>query len=264
MKTALVNRVSISYRDEGEGKPLIFLHAFPLSQRMWDDQVAAFSGTRRVITFDWRGFGESSLAESSSDMTAFADDLAALMDFLGIERAVICGLSMGGYAALSFLRTYADRLEALILADTRATADTDEGRRNRLAMTALVREDGPTAIVEQMTSRLLGAKSLRNNPGAVQRVRKMIEANRSEGIARALLGMAARPDSTALLSEIRCPTLIVVGQDDILTPPSESEAMAREIAGSKLAIIPGVGHLPNIEAPEEFNRILAEFLSSQP
>jgi 3-oxoadipate enol-lactonase len=264
MKTALINNVSISYRDEGTGKPIVFLHAFPLSQRMWDDQAAAFSLAHRVITFDWRGFGESSLPESPSDMTAFADDLAGLMDFLELDRAVICGLSMGGYAAFSFLRTYAHRVEALILADTRATADTEEGRRNRLTMTSLVREEGPSAIVEQMTSRLLGAKSLHDNPHAVGRVRTMIEANRSEGIARALLGMAARPDSTALLADVRCPTLIIVGEDDVLTPPSESEAMARGIAGSKLSIIPGVGHLPNIENPHEFNRILEEFLSTLP
>lgn len=264
MKTALVNSVSISYRDEGEGMPLIFLHAFPLSQRMWDDQVAAFSGTHRVITFDWRGFGESSLPESSSDMSSFAEDLAGLMDCLRIDRAVICGLSMGGYAALSFLRTYAHRVEALILADTRATADTEEGRRNRLTMAALVREEGPGAIVNQMISRLLGAKSIDNNPGVVSRVRAMIEKNCSDGIARALVGMAVRPDSTSLLSQLRCPTLVIVGEDDLLTPPSDAEAMATLIPGAKLAVIKGVGHLPNIEWPAEFNRILEGFLLSLP
>ena len=261
MKTALINNVSISYRDEGSGQPLVFLHAFPLSQRMWDDQVAAFVGTYRVITLDWRGFGESSLADSS-EMADFAADLNGLLDLLGIDRAVICGLSMGGYAAFSFLRTCAHRVETLILADTRATPDTDEGRANRMTMAKLVREEGPSSLVDQLIPRFLSAKSIQANSDAVGRVRAMIEANRSEAIALALFGMAARPDSRALLADIRCPTLIVVGEDDVLTPPSEAELMANGIAGSQLVIMKNVGHLPNLENPVEFNRVLQEFLSS--
>ena len=136
MKTASINDVSISYRDEGRGKPLVFLHAFPLSQRMWDDQLAAFVGSFRVITLDWRGFGESSLAESS-EMTDFAADLEGLLEWLKIDQAVICGLSMGGYAAFRFFETCSHRIEALILADTRATPDTEEGRANRMVMADL-------------------------------------------------------------------------------------------------------------------------------
>jgi len=264
MKTASINGVEIRYRDEGTGRPLVFLHAFPLSQKMWNDQVAAFAPSFRVITFDWRGFGESSLPEGSSEMASFADDLIGLLDLLEIDRAVICGLSMGGYAAFSFLSNHANRVKALILADTRATADTEEGRNNRLTMAALVREKGPTAIVEQMTGRLLGAKTIKGNPEAVARVRSMIEANQSEGIARALLGMAARPDSTPLLATIACPTLIVVGEDDVLTPPADAKAMSAGIAGAELEIISNVGHLPNIESPSEFNRILQGFLDRLP
>ena len=131
--------MEICYRDEGKGQPLVFLHAFPLDQSMWDDQVSHFATGYRVITLDWRGFGKSSLGEGPSTMAAFASDLAGLLDSLKIERATICGLSMGGYAAMAFLREHGHRVQALVLADTRATADTDEARQNRLKMAALAR-----------------------------------------------------------------------------------------------------------------------------
>ncbi len=262
MKTARVNNVVLSYRDSGSGNPLVFLHAFPLNQSMWNDQVAEFSKTFRVITLDWRGFGGSSLSEEPSTMAIYADDLAGLLDHLEIDRATICGLSMGGYAAFSFLGKYPDRIEALVLADTRATSDSEATRENRRLMAVLAREKGPAAIADQIVSKLLGSKTMANNPAIVARVRTMIEGNGAEGIARALLGMAERPDSTPLLAGIRCQTLIVVGEDDSLTPPSEAELMAKSVAGAQLAIIPGVGHLPNLELPQEFNRVVRAFLSS--
>ena len=225
MKTTRVNDVELCYRDAGEGQPIVFLHAFPLDQTMWDDQVSHFSSSYRVITLDWRGFGKSSLGEGPSTMAAFASDVAALLDFLKIDKATICGLSMGGYAAMSFVREHADRVRALVLADTRAAADTDEGRQNRLKMAALAREEGPAAIAEQMITKLLGATTLSTRANVVERVRAMILANRREGIARALIGMAERPDSTSVLSGITFPVLIVVGEEDTLTPPAEAEVM---------------------------------------
>ncbi|MEP7273872.1 MAG: alpha/beta fold hydrolase [Acidobacteriota bacterium] len=262
MKNVEINNVSIAYRDAGSGAPLVLLHAFPLNQSFWDDQVAAFAPSFRVITLDWRGFGESGLGETPSSMDVFSEDLSALLDFLQIEKVTLCGVSMGGYAAFSFLRKYPHRVSALVLADTRSTSDTEEARANRLKMAALAREQGSPIIADQMIPKLLGAGTLANNPAVAARVRAMIEANSGEGIARALLGMAERRDSTPLLPGIKCKTLVIVGEDDTLTPPKDSEAMATAIPGARLVIIPGVGHLSNIENPSEFNRVLGEFLST--
>ncbi len=262
MKTIRLDDVEICYRDEGSGQPLVFLHAFPLDQTMWDDQVSHFSASYRVITLDWRGFGKSSLGEGPSTMAAFASDLTALLDFLRIESAVICGLSMGGYAAMSFLRNHSDRVRALVLADTRATADSDEGRENRLKMAAVAREEGPGAIADQMISRLLGSTTLSTRANVVERVRAMILANRREGIARALLGMAERTDSTSVLAGVTCPVLVVVGEEDTLTPLAEAEAMSKVIPRSEMAALKRVGHLANLEDPQPFNAVISRFLSS--
>ena len=250
----------LACRDEGAGLPIIFLHAFPLSQRMWDEQITAFSLANRVITFDWRGFGESELCGDSFLMETFADDLAGLMDGLKIDRAVVCGLSMGGYAAFAFYRTYADRVAALILSDTRAGTDTEEGKRGRYEMADKALQTGSSAIAEIVISKLLGPLTLQHKPQVIATVKAVIAANRPEAIAAAQRGMAERQDSTDLLSKISCPTLIIVGSDDALTPPSEAEKMHNQIPGSTFVIINQAGHLPNLEQPEEFNRVVADFL----
>jgi 3-oxoadipate enol-lactonase len=261
-----MNRINgIAYRDEGAGRPIVFLHAFPLNQTMWDEQVAVFASNYRVITFDWRGFGESQLGNGISTMEDFADDLAGLLHRLSIEQAIICGLSMGGYASFAFHRKYSEKISALILADTRATADTEEGKRGRYEMAELARNKGAPALTEalfdKMLPRLLGETTQRTKPAVVERVKAMIESGQPEGIAQALLAMAVRPDSTSLLPQVGCPTLIVVGNEDKLTPPSESENMDQAIPDSTLAIIDDAGHLSNIEQPESFNYVISRFLS---
>lgn len=261
MKKAAVNGIEIAYRDEGDGNPIVFLHAFPLNQTMWDGQVKAFCENHRVITFDWRGFGKSTLGTESTTMNLFADDLACLLDALGVDLATICGLSMGGYAALAFYRKYADRVSALILADTRANRDTEEGKRARYEMAELARKSGPSALVEIMIPRLIGATTLQNNPRVAKRVQNMIESNSAEGIAQALLGMAERDDSTDLLAQINCPTLVIAGSEDKLTPPSEAEKMSEAICNANFEVISGAGHLPNIEQPGDFNRVITQFLN---
>jgi pimeloyl-ACP methyl ester carboxylesterase len=261
MKKLKVNNAEIAYRDEGAGEPIVFLHAFPLNQTMWDEQVAALAPTYRVITFDWRGFGQSGLGTTDSIMPAFADDLAELLNQLQIERATICGLSMGGYAAFAFYRTYASRVKALILCDTRAAADTDEGKRGRYEMAEVARSKGAAAIAEKMIPRLLGDTTLQSNVDAAKRVRGMIETAHAEGIAQALFGMARRGDSTDLLPRIDCPTLIIVGNEDKLTPQSEAEKMSRLIKTAKLEVIGEAGHLSNLEQPITFNLAVSEFLN---
>jgi len=251
----------IDYRDEGSGDPIVFLHAFPLNQTMWDDQVVEFAANHRVITFDWRGFGESPLGKGFSTMEDFADDLAGLLDGLSIEKAVICGLSMGGYASFAFHRKYPERISALVLADTRAAADNEEGRRGRFEMADLVRRNGAAALVDRMLPRLLGETTLLEKPAVVERLRVMIESGDPEGIAQALLAMADRADSVGMLPNIACPALIIVGNEDKLTPPAESEKIVQAIPDSTIAIIDHAGHLSNLEQPASFNSVLSVFLT---
>lgn len=260
MNNLRINNVELAYRDESTGEPIVFLHAFPLNQTMWDNQVAEFQSTNRIITFDWRGFGDSSVGSENHGLTGFADDLASLLDELKIQRATICGLSMGGYSAFAFYRKYANRVKALILCDTRATADTDEGKKSRYEMAELARQRGASALVETMIPKLLGESTLKTKPEIVAKVKKMIEGAHPEGIAQALIGMAQRADSTDLLAGITCPTLIVVGKEDKLTPPSDAEKMNQSIAFSHLQIIENAGHLPNLEEPDSFNQALGNFL----
>jgi 3-oxoadipate enol-lactonase len=261
MKKIKVNDVELAYRDEGSGKPLVFLHAFPLNQTMWDEQVAEFASSHRVITFDWRGFGESGMSSTQSSMPVFADDLAELLNLLEIENATICGLSMGGYAAFAFYRKYAERVNGLILCDTRATADNDEGKRGRYEMAELARIKGASAIGEKMIPKLIGETTLKNHPNVADRIRSMIEAAHPEGIAQALIGMAQRENSTDLLPQISCPTLIVVGAQDKLTPPPDAENLARSITASSLDVINNAGHLSNLEQPASFNQAIGKFLN---
>ncbi|MFN0111207.1 MAG: alpha/beta fold hydrolase [Blastocatellia bacterium] len=261
MKTLNVNGVELAYQDEGKGAPVVFLHAFPLNQTMWNEQVAEFSATHRIITLDWRGFGDSSLGAENSSPSIFADDLAGLLDRLKIERATICGLSMGGYSAFAFYRKHAERVSALILCDTRATADSEEGKQARFEMAETARRNGASAMIEPMIPRLLGETTRQTKPAIIERVTKMIEVAQPEGIAQALIGMACRNDSTDLLPQISCPTLIVVGEEDKLTPPSDAENMHRAIASSQLQIINQAGHLPNLETTATFNRIVGQFLN---
>lgn len=256
-----VNGVQVAYRDEGAGEAVVFLHAFPLNQTMWDEQVAALSRNYRVITCDWRGFGASDVGDAGATMDIFADDLAALLNELQIERATICGLSMGGYAAFAFYRKYANRVKALLLADTRATADTEEGKQGRYEMAELARKSGAEALVEPMMPKLLGATSLQSKPALVERVQQMIRAAQAEGIAQALLGMAQRADATDMLAQITCPTLIIVGSEDKLTPPSDAEKMSQAIPSAQLEVIAQAGHLSNLEQSEAFNRLVADFLN---
>lgn len=260
MNKVKIDDVEIAYQDIGFGDPLVFLHAFPLNQKMWDAQLSELSLSHRIITFDWRGFGESSSGTKDSSMPVFADDLAGLLDHLEIENANICGLSMGGYVALSFFRQYPDRIMSLILCDTKATADTDDGKRARYELADSVRREGPSALTSMMIPKLLGSTSLQNNPEVVKLVQEIIEQSQPEGVARALIGMAARIDSTDLLEKISKPTMIIVGKEDILTPPDEAIKMSKSIASSQLNVIKGAGHLPNMERPEDFNQCLNNFL----
>lgn len=256
-----IGRVELSWEEAGRGTPVVLLHAFPLNRKMWAPQAEALAGRCRVITPDFRGHGESGVAEEDSTMERLAEDVRGLLDHLKLERVALGGLSMGGYVALAFVRRWPERVRALVLADTRAGADTEEGRKGRYETAALAEREGSAAIADLMVPKLLGPATLEHKPEVVAAVREMILEASPAGIAAALRGMAARPASFDLLPQIECPTLIVVGEQDGLTPPADSEAMAKAIPNSKLVKISEAGHLSGLEQPAIFNRSLEKFLA---
>lgn len=258
---ALLGGAEIAYEEEGEGPAVLFLHAFPLGLEMWDAQVEALAGPRRVVRFDARGFGESPPGEGPLTMDGIADDAAALLDLLGIERAVVCGCSMGGYAALAFVRRHARRLAALVLQDTKATPDTEEARASRAVLAQRVLAEGPAAALEAYLPKLVGETSRRERPEVVALVKRLALAAAPTGIAHALAGLAARVDSRPTLAAIRVPLLVLVGEEDVLTPPSDAEAILAGVAGARLVRVPGAGHLANLEQPAAVNAALATFLA---
>ena len=257
---ARINGLNLAYTDQGQGQPVVFLHAFPQSRAMWTSQVEALSKTYRVVTLDFRGFGESDAPLWHYTLEQFADDVAGLFDHLAIKQAVLVGLSMGGYTLFAFYRTYADRVKGLVLADTRAQADTEEGRAGRFAMAQTAHTKGAAAIADIMLPKLLSPVALQTKPDLVWQVREAIEQTQISGIAGALMAMAGRPDSVSLLTQIARPTLIITGELDGPTPPADGRLMAERIPGARLEIIPQAGHLSNLEQPEAFNTAVRAFL----
>ena len=259
---ARINGISLAYSDKGTGVPLVFLHAFPLNRTMWAQQEAVLSVKCRVITIDLRGHGESDAPLWHYTLEQAADDVRALLDQLSIQQAVFVGLSMGGYILLAFYRKYAERVKGMVLADTRAQADTAEGKEGRFQMAQTAYKKGPAAIADIMIPKLLSPVTVQTRTEIVQNVRAMIESNQISGIAGDLMAMAERQDSVPLLKQIACPTQIIVGGLDQATPPSDARLMAEQIPGARLALIPNAAHLANLEQPESFNQILASFVSS--
>jgi pimeloyl-ACP methyl ester carboxylesterase len=257
-----VNQADIAYDDHGIGLPVIFLHAFPLNRTMWSDLMPALLNEQRfrLVALDWRGFGESEINTNRSTMELLADDVAALMDALGMQQAVLCALSMGGYVAFAFLRKYPERVRGLILADTRPGADSAEGKTNREKVARLAEEQGSGAIADLQIPNLLSNDTRQHHPDVEARVREMINAATPSGIAAASRGMAARIDSSDQLSRIGCPTLVLVGEHDGLTPPTVARDYATGIPGAHFAVIPQAGHLSNLEQPSAFLQVVREFL----
>jgi 3-oxoadipate enol-lactonase len=244
---------------------LLLVHGFPFSSAMWRPQLESLPLGWRVVAPDLRGFGASPAAGTDVlTMDAMADDLAALLDELGVRTAVFCGLSMGGYIAFAMLRRHAARLRALVLCDTRPGADTDEARRGRLEGAALVTAQGTAPLIDSLLPKLLSAETRRDRPEVEQEVREMMQAQPAETVAAALRGMAARPDSTPLLRSIVVPTRIIVGAADQITPVGEAQLMARAIPGALLEVIPDAGHMPNLENQDAFDRVLDGFLLTLP
>lgn len=227
---------------------------------MWEAQIQALSGSVRVIAPDLPGFGKSARQDLPS-IPEMARAVAELLDQLDVkEPAMVGGLSMGGYVAFEFLRIFPSRVSALGLFSTRAAPDTPEGRENRLKTAQKIRTEGLGSFPEAVMPRLVGRTTLESRPAVVEQVTRLILANEPEGVADALQAMADRRDSSDLLGGITCPALVIAGDEDAFIPISEAEALARAIPGTKLEVVPGAGHLVNLESPEVFQRALAAFI----
>ena len=259
-----VNGVNLAVDVRGEGPPVLFVHGYPLDRTLWQHPLNTLTGFRRIAP-DLRGLGLSDAPDLGYSMATYADDLAALLDALQADQVVLCGLSMGGYIALEFARRYRSRLRGLVLMDTRAETDAPEVRKAREAAMQLAREKGAGAIATQLLPSLFAPGADKLMPQAVERVRSMIEVAPVKGIIGALSAMRDRPDSTATLAELDgLPTLVVVGDQDQISPPAVARAMSGAIPGAMLSVIPGAGHLPPVEQPIATTRVLTEFLQSLP
>jgi pimeloyl-ACP methyl ester carboxylesterase len=253
---------------EGDGDAVVLVHGFPLDGRMWAPQVATLRERYRVIVPDVLGFGPAGPGPDhdpdgapADGLPGAADGLAALLDDLGIDRAVLCGCSMGGYIALAFLRRHPGRLRALVLVDTRADADSEQILRRRRAQLDRLAAEGVGSLPEELLPRYVGETSHATRPAVVEALTRMILEQDPRAVAGALRAMAARPDSTPLLRAVTVPALVVVGEEDVLAPPPTARAMATAIPGAKFAEIPYAGHLPSLEVPDELDRVLQQFLS---
>ena len=237
---------------------LLFLHGFPFGPRLW---------SRQREFFEARGFRTAApdlrLETSPATMERMAETAVREMDAAGMERAVVVGFSMGGYAALAMTAHHPERVAGLVLTDTRAGSDTEEGKANRKKLAETVLEKGPAAAVDALLGKLLSPATAEGRPDIVREAERMMLEASPAAIAAASLGMAERPDRSALLPGIRVPALVIVGEDDRITPPSEARAMAAAIPGGKLHMIPKAGHLSMLERPDAFNGALHAWLSDR-
>jgi pimeloyl-ACP methyl ester carboxylesterase len=247
----------IGFDDRGTGPATVLLHPFPLTRTTWAGLADALATRRRVIAVDARGFGDTPLGGSSFSIADLADDVAALLDRLAIPRATILGMSMGGYAALAFAARHRERLSALVLADTRAAADSAETRAARAAALAAV-DAGPTPYLAASLPRLLAPDA----PLALVAHLRARAETRAASLRAGIEALRDRPDRSGELGAIACPTLVVCGTEDQVTPAAEMKQIAAAISGARFVPIAGAGHLSHVEAPGPFLHAVTSFLDA--
>ena len=269
MPKVRVNGVETAYlyhqvRSHHQGDPpILLIHGFPYSKSMWDEQVRELGEEFQMITYDLRGHGESQATPGPYTMEALADDVNALLETLRIQKVSLGGFSMGGYVALAFYRKYPERVDKLLLLDTRPQADSEQAKQGRETLAQQVEKEGNKALAESLPARMLTPATVAKRPEIVKSARDMILAASPQGIAGAARGMALRRDQTDLLSRIAVPTLVLVGERDAVTPPGDSELMASRIPNAKLVKISGAAHLSNLEKPQEFSEAIHDFLHGE-
>lgn len=264
MATTTFGEITIGFDDVGDGEPVVFVHGHPFDRSMWDPQLDAFSDRHRVIAADLRGYGESTVVSGTTTLGTFADDIAALLDHVAIDRAVLCGLSMGGQIVMEFVRRFPHRVRGLVFADTSATAETAEGKAGRYGLADRLQREGMTAYADEVLPKMVAPANIDAMPGVAKHVSTMMRNTSPVGAAAALRGRAVRPDYRELLASLTTPTLVVVGAEDEFTPVEVARDIHDRIADSSLAVIPGAGHLPNLERTEEFDAVLRDFLNGLP
>lgn len=262
MKTISISpALSISYRQEGQGAPLVFLHAFPLSSAMWSAQIEEFSRDCEVLAPDFRGIGQTSAFSEKPSLQTLASDLAAWLEAIDVYEAItLCGISLGGYVALEFARTYPEKLRGLILCDTRADADSPDAKKSRGEMIEFAQTNDGRAIAQKMLPKLLGETTLRENPKVAQKMKQLAAPNSGENLSKLIAAMRDRRDSSDFLPQIAVPTLVIGGSEDAVSPPDVMAQMATQIPHARYITIEGAGHLSNLEKPAEFNREVRAFL----
>ena len=255
-----INGIALYENGPREGRPVIFIHGFPFNHTMWAPQLQEFSKTYRVISYDLRGHGKSDVGDGQYTVELFVDDLLMIMDHLKIERAVLCGLSLGGYIALRAVERQMDRFNGLVLCDTKSEVDSNEAKIKRAAAIVAVKKDGVGKFSGEFVKMVLSENTFKAKPELVEFVLGLIRGNTPLGICGALLALAARTDTTAALVKIVLPVQILVGEHDKLTPPSVSESMLKALPNAAMHVVPEAGHLSNLENPAVFNKKLLAFL----
>jgi len=260
----IVNELTVSFTDQGpdNAPTIIFIHGFPLNKTMWDNQVELLKNDFRVITYDIRGHGESDAGNEAFSIDLFVSDLIGFMDGLEIKKSSICGLSMGGYIALKAIENYPDRFETLVLCDTTCTADSTEVKEKRMKTVESIIKNGVNKYAEESIPNLFSAESVKLNVGEIASVKEMILDTSELVLCSTLLALASRKETCTKLAEINIPVLILVGDQDTLTPPATAKFMHENIKNSTLEVIENAAHLSNLENPELFNQHLKEFFDS--
>lgn len=258
---AHLNGISMSYGDSGNGPVVVLLHGFPLTRDMWRPQVETLAKAGfRVITPDLRGFGDSEVPEGPYSMSLFSDDVVALLDHLEIDRAIIGGMSMGGYILLNLLERYPERVVAACFITTRSNSDSETTKAGRLALLERMKREGTGSMAELSTATLLAGETLRSNPELVRTVYRWMTSADLKGIEGALHALLERKDYSALLQNFDLPSLVIGADQDSAVPPEELRVLSKGLPNNEMCMIPGAGHMANLEQPEAFNECLLRFL----
>ncbi len=245
------------------GTPIVFIHGFPLSHRMWTfqgGQTEPLLTTHRIILYDVRGHGESETGSGIYSIEFFVDDLISLLNHLNIQSAVIVGLSMGGYIALRAIERHPNRFRGLVLCNTKSEGDTNEAKIQRAAIITLLQKEGIRTFSEEYSKKLFSEHTFSTRPDLIKYSQSVMQRNSPVGISGTLLALAARTDTTAVLSKISVPTLVIAGEKDTVTPSAVMQEMQNKIPNSEFHIIPNAGHISSMENPKEFNTHLGNFL----
>lgn len=255
--------MNISFNEFGSGQPVVLLHAFPLSKKMWTPQIEALANEGfRVITPDLRGFGDTESFADINQMEEMAKDVKDLLDILKIEKAIVGGLSMGGYVVFNFYRLFPHKTAALIFADTSPDPDSPEKQETRKGLIDQIEKSGSQALIDQMLSGLLSRATKETKPEIVEEIEKMFLETKPKGAIAALRGMAARKNHNDLLADISVPVLLIFGKDDTVTAPATGAKLHSEIPHAKLSVLEQAGHYSNLEQSELFNDALTTFCRS--